>query len=50
MLHNVLFLEKQKCGRAGDILLRVVKQQIMYQGWLRYTTQHRGLLNLNLVL
>ena len=45
----MLFLEKQECGRTSDILLRVVKQQIIYQGWRRYTTQYRGLLILNLV-
>ena len=42
----MLFLEKQECSRTSDILLRVVKKQIIYQGWRRYTTQHRGLLTL----
>jgi hypothetical protein len=36
----------EECDGTSGIILRVVKQQILYLGWLWYTTQCRGFIDL----
>ncbi len=45
-LKYIVSLDMEECRGTSGIILRVVKQEILYLGWLRYTTQCRGFINL----